>query len=1016
MLDLPPMNETPNTPDATAADPLLQGERLDLDTIRARLEGERGDGFWRSLDEIAETTEFVEFMRKEFPRQAAPLESALDRRSFLKLLGASMALAGLSACARPPAPRETIVPYVRQPEDVVPGRPLFFATAISEGGYAEGVLAESHQGRPTRVEGNPDHPASLGATAPAVSATVLSLYDPDRSQGVSERGAARTWAQYVAALRDALETSGDGSGVRVLTENVTSPTIGRYLQRLLAVYPQAAWHQWDAQRSDGPLAGARLAFGEDVAPVFDFTAADVVVSFDADFTNRGPGRLRYARDFARRRRVRSAADDMNRLWLVESHPSPTGSIADHRLPLAPADVAALAAWVAEELGVDGAPATSLPSRVPAAWAAALVDDLRAAAGSSLAIAGPEQPAAVHALAYAINDALGNVGTTVRYVATPEARPELHGASLRDLAEAMHAGEVDTLVVIGANPVYTAPAALRFGEAMGRVTTSFHLGQGLDETAALSTWHAPQAHTLETWSDTRAFDGSITITQPLFSPFYGGRGDVELLAAALGDDVTNPFDVVRAAWRERVEGDFDAFWQRTLYRGVVDGSAATERDVTLQPLDLGLPSASDLVLHVLPDASLGDGRHANNGWLQELPRPFTKLTWDNVAVLAPATAQALGVTKEDLLTVTTSDGEVTLPVWVQPGQAPGVITTQTGYGRRAAGRVGNGVGVDLAPVRSLDAAVTRVTGATRARGRHRLATTQPHHNLDGTGERRHIVRAGTLTELRAEPDYPTFVHPVKHHVSDIFPDWEYNSYQWGMVIDMTVCTGCNACVTACQSENNIPIVGKDQVLVGREMHWIRVDAYHRGGLDDPDFFHMPLACQHCEKAPCEPVCPVAATVHDSEGLNVMVYNRCVGTRYCANNCPYKVRRFNYLQYAELSTNATELSLANNPDVTVRSRGVMEKCTYCTQRISAARIDAHNQGRRIRDGEVVTACQSACPTEAIVFGDLSDETSRVSEAKRSVLDYALLEELNTVPRTTYLARVNNPHPALAENGGV
>ncbi|TVR94166.1 MAG: 4Fe-4S dicluster domain-containing protein [Trueperaceae bacterium] len=1009
------MNETPNTaPDDSAVDPLVRGERLDLETIRARLEGERGDGFWRSLDEIAETTEFVEFMRKEFPRQAAPLESALDRRSFLKLLGASMALAGLSACARPPAPRETIVPYVRQPEDVVPGRPLYFATAISEGGYAEGVLAESHQGRPTRVEGNPDHPASLGAAAPAVSATVLSLYDPDRSQGVRQSGNARSWSQYVTALRDALEASGDGSGVRFLTENVTSPTVGGALLRLLEAYPEARWHQWDASRPDAPVAGARLAFGEDVAPVFDLGNADVVVSFDADFTNRGPGRLRYARDLARRRRVRSADDDMNRLWLVESHPTPTGSIADHRLPLAPADIAALAAWVATELGVTGAPTASLPERVPRPWADALIDDLRSNAGRSLVLAGPEQAPVVHALAHAINDLLGNVGSTVRYIASPEVRPELHGASLRALSDEMHAGTVDVLVVVGANPAYTAPAALRFDEAMGRVATSFHLGQSFDETAALATWHAPQAHVLETWGDVRAFDGSVTITQPLFSPFYGGRSELELLAGALGDEGGSAFDIVRSAWRDRVEGDFDTFWQRALYRGVVDDSASPERSVTLQVFEAELPTPSELVLHVMPDPSLGDGRHANNGWLQELPQPFTKLTWDNVAVIAPATAEALGVTKEDLLAISTADGEVTLPVWVQPGQAQGVISTTTGYGRRAAGRVGNGVGVDLAPIRSLTGAVTRVTGATRARGRHRLATTQPHHNLDGTGERRHIVRAGTLTELRAEPDYPTFVHPVAHHESDIFPDWEYNSYQWGMVIDMTVCTGCNACVTACQSENNIPIVGKDQVLVGREMHWIRVDAYHRGGIDDPEFFHMPMACQHCEKAPCEPVCPVAATVHDSEGLNVMVYNRCVGTRYCANNCPYKVRRFNYLQYAELSTDATELSLANNPDVTVRSRGVMEKCTYCTQRISGARIDAHNQGRRIRDGEVVTACQSACPTEAIVFGDLADETSRVSEAKRSVLDYALLEELNTVPRTTYLARVSNPHPALAENG--
>ena len=1010
------MNETPNAhTDTPAEEPLQGGERLDLASIRARLEGSTGDGFWRSLDEIAETAEFEEFLRKEFPRQAAPLEGSLDRRAFLKLLGASMALAGLSACARPPAPHQRIVPYVREPEEIIPGKPLFFATAVVTGGYAEGVLAESHQGRPTRVEGNPDHPASLGAAAPATSATVLSLYDPDRSTAVLERGSARSWDQLVAALRAALEASGDGRGVALLTETVTSPTLSQQLSRLLTAYPAASWHQWDPLHGDAVVAGARLAFDDDVVPLFDFAAADVVLSLDADFTNRGPGRLRYARDFADRRRIRSADDSMNRLWQVESTPSPTGSLADHRLPLAPAEIAALAAYVAAELGVEIPVAAGLPQRVEPAWAQALLDDLRDHAGRSLVLAGPDQGAAVHALAHAINAALGNVGATVRYIASPEARPELHAESLSTLAEAMHAGAVEALIVIGANPVYTAPAALRFSDAMGNVPLSAHLGDAFDETAALATYHAPLAHVLETWGDARAFDGSITITQPLFSPFYGGRSECELLAGLLGDPETEAYDIIRSAWTERVEGDFDAFWQRSLFRGVVAGSEAPERSVSVRPLEFALPAATELVLHVLPDPNVGDGRHANNGWLQELPRPFTKLTWDNAAIVAPITAQALGVSKEDLLSLTTPEGSVTLPVWVQPGQAPGVISAWLGHGRRRAGRVGNGVGVDLSGVRPLAGAVTRVTDAARVRGRHRLATTQPHHNLDGTGERRHIVRAGTLAELRAEPDYPTFVHPVVHHVSDIFPDWPYTSYKWGMVIDMTVCTGCNACVTACQSENNVPIVGKQQVLMGREMHWIRVDAYHRGGLDDPDFYHMPMACQHCEQAPCEPVCPVAATVHDHEGLNVMVYNRCVGTRYCANNCPYKVRRFNYLQYAELSTNATELSLVNNPEVTVRSRGVMEKCTYCTQRITTARIGAGNEGRRIADGEVVPACESACPTQAIVFGDLNDEDSRVSHAKRSVLDYPLLDELNTQPRTTYLARVSNPHPALSERGG-
>jgi MoCo/4Fe-4S cofactor protein with predicted Tat translocation signal len=979
--------------------------------VRERLAERRGAEYWRSLDELADTVEFQEFLRKEFPRQAAPLEASLDRRDFLKLLGASLALGGLSACARPPQPHEKIVPYVRAPEDHVPGRPDFYATAVLDGGYAEGVLAENHQGRPTRVEGNPDHPASLGAAHAITSATVLSLYDPDRSQQLLHDGSPRSWSQFATAMGEGLAALPNGARLRLLTETVTSPTLAGQIRELLAAHPGARWHQWDPLHADGAVAGLRALFGEDVAPVFDFRRADVVVSFGADFTQVGPGRLRYAKDFARRRRVRSADDDMNRLWQVETTPTPTGTLADHRLALAPADVAALAAFVASEMGIADAPAATLPARAPRAWVDALVADLRAHAGRSIVVAGGDQPAVVHALAHALNALLGNVGTTVRYVAPVAAAPVEHAQDLRELVADLRAGAVDLLVIVGANPVFTAPADLGFADAMARAGTTVHLGEQIDETGRLATWHVPRTHTLEAWGDARAFDGSVTIQQPLFAPFYGGKSDLEVLEALLGRPERSGYDVIRDAWRERVSGDFETFWRRTLHLGVVDGSAAPERSVTPRALDLTLPAGGDLVVHFHADHGLADGRHANNGWLQELPRPFSKLTWDNAAILAPATAERLDVRSHDRLALRVDGTEVVLPVWVQPGQAPDVIGVALGFGRTAAGRVGDGVGADVYPLRTAAQPWSRPVTAERVRGRHRLATTQTHHSLEGTGERRYIVRAGTLGELKAEPEHPKFVHPVTHPVSDIIPDWTYEGYAWGMVIDMTVCTGCNACVTACQSENNVPIVGKEQVIIGREMHWIRVDAYYKGDLDDPEFYNMPVACQHCEKAPCEPVCPVAATVHDAEGLNVMVYNRCVGTRYCANNCPYKVRRYNYLQFAELAVNASELSLAHNPDVTVRSRGVMEKCTYCTQRISAARIQAGNEGRRIRDGEVVTACQSACPSEAIVFGDLNDPESAVVAAKASVLDYKLLEELNTVPRTSYLARVGNPHPDVA-----
>ncbi len=994
--------------------PAFDPPAIDLQAIRTKLAQQQGPAYWKSLDELADTAEFQEFLRKEFPRQAAPLEASLDRRDFLKLLGASLALGGLTACARPPSAHEKIVPYVRAPEDTIPGRPQFFATALLDGGYAEGVLAESHQGRPTRVEGNPDHPASLGATHAITAATVLSLYDPDRSQQVLQGGAPRSWSAFGDAITAALAALPEGSRLRLLTETVTSPTLAAEIDALLAAHPGARWHQWDPLHADGAVAGLRALFDEDVAPVYDLSRADVVVSFGADFMQVGPGRLRYAKDFSRRRRVRGADDDMNRLWQIESTPTPTGTVADHRKSLAPADVAALAAWLAAELGVDGARTVALPARVDAAWAAALADDLRGHAGRSALLAGIDQPAAVHAAVHALNVALGNVGTTVRYVAPPVARPAVHADDLAELVSALRAGEVDLLVVIGANPAFSAPADLGFADALGRAAISVHLGEHLDETGRLATWHVPRTHALEAWGDARAFDGSVTIQQPLFAPFYGGKSDLELLQALLGRPERSGYDVVREAWRARVDGDFDVFWRRALHLGYVEGTMASEREVAPRPFDLPLPTGSDLVVHFHADHGLADGRHANNGWLMELPRPFSKITWDNAAIMAPSTAERLGVRSHERIALSADGVEVVLPVWVQPGQAPDVVSVALGFGRRAAGRIGDGVGTDVYPLRTGGDPWSRPIRASRVAGRHRLATTQSHKSLEGTGERRYIVRSGTLGELRAEPEHPKFVHPVSHPISDIMPDLPYDSYAWGMVVDMTVCTGCNACVTACQSENNIPIVGKEQVIIGRELHWIRVDAYYKGDLDDPEFYNMPMMCQHCEKAPCEPVCPVAATVHDSEGLNVMVYNRCVGTRYCGNNCPYKVRVFNYLQYAELAANATELSLANNPDVTVRSRGVMEKCSYCVQRISGARIQAHNQDRRIRDGEVVTACQSACPTEAIVFGDINDPQSAVTRTKASVLNYALLEELNTVPRTTYLARVGNPHAALTPEG--
>jgi molybdopterin-containing oxidoreductase family iron-sulfur binding subunit len=986
---------------------------LDFSDIRQRLAGKEGVTYWRSLDELADTYEFQEYLRKEFPRQAAPLENGVDRRDFLKLLGASMALAGLSACARPPLSHEKIVPYVRQDDEITPGKPLFYATAVTYGGYAEGVLAESHQGRPTKLEGNPDHPASRGATGAVTQGQVLNLYDPDRSQVVMNGEEESDWEAFTAALTAALSGAQGGAGVALLTEHVTSPTLASQLAQFQTAFPQARWYQYDTLHPDNAVAGARLAFGADVDVVYDLSAADVIVSLDADFLDEGPGRLAHARAFADRRRVLAASDTMNRLYQLETSPSATGTLADLRVALKPSSVAGAAAAIAAAFGVAGA-AGALPDGLSQERFDALVEDLREAGSAGLVIAGASQPPTVHALAAAINQALGSVGTTVRYVDSVSARPAVHIAELAELTAALRAGDVNALIIIGANPVYTAPADLEFATALEQAPFTAHLGLYRDETGLLCDWHVPQTHFLETWSDARAFDGTTTITQPLILPFYGGKSEHELLAAVLGTPDAAGYDIVRGYWQGRVSGSFEDFWRETVYRGVVANSAAAAASVTLTSFAVELPAPSETEVLFVNDRAVLDGRFANNGWMQELPRPISKLTWDNAALMAPATAEGLRVATGDIVALTHGSRRIDVPVLVQPGQAAGAVTVALGFGRTAAGRIGNAVGVDAYLLRVSDSPAGGAAEVEKTSRTHQLVSTQSHHALEGTGDARFIVRSGSLTEFRAEPEHPHFAHPVAHHSEDLYPDFAYEGYKWGMVIDQTVCTGCNACVVACQSENNVPIVGKAQVAVGREMHWLRVDSYYGGSIDDPQFYAQPMPCQHCEKAPCEPVCPVGATVHDSEGLNVMVYNRCVGTRYCSNNCPYKVRRFNWLQYAELSTTSTELSLANNPDVTIRSRGVMEKCTYCTQRISRARIEAANEDRRIADGEVVTACQSACPTQAIVFGDLNDPTSRVNRVKASPINYTMLEELQTFPRTSYLAKIKNPNPALTSEG--
>ena len=971
----------------------MNSDAPDLAAIRARLAGTRGRTYWRSLEEVADTPAFRAALARQFPSQAAAWIDPLRRRDFLRLMGASLALAGVSACSS--APPETIVPYVRTPPDLVPGRPLYFATAMpGPGGYGLGVLVESHMNRPTKIEGNPQHPASLGATDAFAQAAVLTLYDPDRSQTLTYAGDIRPWPEFLASVRAALaaQRARHGAGLRILTETVTSPTLAAQLAALLRDFPEARWHQYEAAANDMARLGAQLAFGEDVDTQYRLGDADVILALDADFLGCGPGHLRFVHDWAARRRP--GAVGLNRLYVIESTLTPTGAKADHRLVRRAADVEPLARAIATAVGVAGAGAgMAVPSQF-----AGVIADLSQHRRRSAVIPGEHQPAAVHALAHAINDTLGNVGRTVVHTAPVAARPEDQGASLRELVRDMEAGRVEMLVVLGGNPVFTAPTDVPFAAALDRVALRVRLGLYHDETSERCHWHVPEAHFLEAWSDVRAYDGTVTIGQPLIAPLYGGRSAHELLAAFAEGAPRSAYDVVRDRWKTaRGSGDFEATWRRWLHDGVVPNTAAPPRPVRRRgALPPPTPRVPALEVVFRPDPHVHDGRFANNAWLQELPRPLTHVAWDNPALVSPGTAQRLGLTSEDVVELRAGTRAVTAPVLIVPGHADDSVTVRLGYGRRRAGRVGTAVGFDAGILRSADTPwIAGGLEVVRTGRRQPIPTTQAHHRMEG----RDIVRVATPEDLVDGGS----AHPEVEHPASLYPEDHYDGHRWAMAIDLATCVGCNACVVACQAENNIPVVGRDQVLRGREMHWLRIDAYHTGDPAAPESYFMPVPCMHCEKAPCELVCPTEATVHSAEGLNDMVYNRCVGTRYCSNNCPYKVRRFNYLAYADWETESVKA--LRNPDVSVRSRGVMEKCTYCVQRITHGRIAAEEEGRRVRDGEVVPACAQACPADAIVFGDLNDPTSRVARLRGDVRHYALLAELNTQPRTTYLAALRN-----------
>ena len=1012
---------------------------MTLADIRARLAGLEGRAYWRSLEELADTPDFRQYVHREFPAQASEFTDPAGRRQFLKLMGASLALAGVSACTRQPA--EKIVPYVRQPEEIVPGRPLFYATAMPLGGVGLPVLAENHMGRPTKLEGNPDHPASLGATDVFAQASVLTLYDPDRSRTVLNRGEIKTWGAFVAALQGAVDgrRASGGAGFRLLTEPISSPSLLDRIQALLTAMPQARWHQWD------PVFGTVQGGAPAQSALYRFDQADVVVALDADFLGAGPAAVRYSKDFSSRRRLGTPQDQLNRLYAVDPVLTVTGSNADHRLALHARDVHGFAAALAAAVGAAGAGAAAPPAGEMGRWVSAIAADLQAHKGRSVVVAGDHQPAVVHQLARAINDALGNTGTTVVYTAPVVGSPADGAASLAELVNDMRGGQVEVLLIIGANPVFTAPADLNFREAFERVPARFHLGLYHDETADLCHWHAPESHYLESWGDVRAFDGTVSLIQPLIAPLYDGHSALETVAPLTDAGAQGGMDLVKAYWTRAHGGQTatawtlrdpagqpfataDALWRRALHDGFLAGTSALVPGGAAQPAPAASAAptsappatgsgAFELIFR--PDPSILDGRFANNGWLQELPKPLSKVAWDNVAYIAPATAEQLGIpldrpgnAENELIEIRHNGRSARVPVWVLPGTAENTVVVHFGYGRRRAGRVGTGTGHDVYGLRTADAPwFTGGAEVVLTGDRYLVVSTQNQFAMEG----RHPVRAVDVAAYRQDPHV---VAAMGHHPPDTLtlyppagehPHSRNAAHRWGMAIDLNACTGCSACVVACVAENNIPVVGKSQVARSRQMHWLRVDTYFDGDPAAPsDVHHQPVPCMQCENAPCEPVCPVAATVHSDEGLNDMVYNRCVGTRYCSNNCPYKVRRFNFLLYSDFTT--PEYAAQRNPDVTIRSRGVMEKCTYCVQRINHARIDAKTQERPIRDGEIQTACQQVCPADAIVFGDLNDPQSRVVQLKQQDRNYGLLEDLGTRPRTTYLAKVRNPNPAL------
>lgn len=979
-------------------------------------------------DELADRDE-QEFPQEMWEDAGIYANDEPSRRKFLQVMGASMALAGigLTGCKRP---EHHLLPYNDAPAEVIEGKSLYFATTYVLGGDPIGVLAETHEGRPTKVEGNPKHPNSLGRTHVFAQASVLDLYNPARARTPSKAGQPTSRNLFLADLDKQLAElkKTQGAGLAILSEDYASPAVEMLQQALKKSLPKAQWYTYES----APRSGSTV----------DFSKADIIVSLDFDLLGMEDRGILYRSQFAARRQVDDKNAVINRLYVAEPAFTVTGLAADHRLRIAASQMSALADALAD--AVEGK-SFEAPAGVDEKWIEAVAEDLLANKGRAIVMAGRR-----HAGAWAAVDRINKVlGSDVRQGFAATAAP------LQALVASIGKNEVTSLVILGGNPVYGAPADLDVATVIKNVPWSAHLSVPLNETSKATMWHIPGLHYLENWGDARTVDGVVSPIQPMIEPLFGGMSHLELIARLASFQTNDPYQIARQSFG-LVNGGFnEKDWRNFLNEGVwQDKRSASKADVSSQPEQAGttqVPDVKHLELCFALDESVYDGRFAANGWMQECPDPVTKLTWDNAALLSPRTARELGVDLGDILKIELEGRSIEIAALPSPGMADYSLTLPLGYGRTEGGPLAKQMGFDVSGLRTTGA-MWYAVGATASKTgkRYPLATTQEHwtigeHELvDRQVTERNLVRGGTLDEYRAQPDFATHEEESGISLPIYTPPPLTGKNQWGMAVDLTSCIGCNACVVACQAENNIPLVGKDEVIRGREMHWMRIDRYFHGAdpLGDVSGLLEPMMCQHCENAPCEPVCPVNATVHDQEGLNGMVYNRCVGTRYCSNNCPYKVRRFNYFDWNKGTIYESDrapfdgsiepnplagfskpqsfqppmqelLKMQKNPDVTVRMRGVMEKCTFCVQRIKQAEVEtnvAAGQGEPGLTTNVVTACQQACPTQAITFGNLNDPDSEIVKKKASPRNYAVLGSLNTKPRTTYLARIRNVNPKL------